>query len=140
MSRSRSALAWLVGSCLALLTACGGGSTAPTTALDRDCSAFSSATVSLRLANPRVASLEFIRNDVAAAERISRAADDVTTPDVKAAAQAIADTAEPYAAALRAHRFERAVALEGVLRQHADRFGSVCGLPASAVYGLPANR
>jgi len=138
MSRRSSALASLACGSVLVLAACG-GSTAPTTALDRDCSAFSSATVSLRLSNPRVANEDLIRSNVAAAEQIAQAADDVTTPEVKDAAQAIADIAEPYAAALRAHRFERAIALEGLLRQRADRFGSVCGLPASAVYGLPAN-
>ena len=139
MPRSRPALASLVCGGLIVLAACG-GSTAPTTALDRDCSTFSSATVSLRLFPPRGARPQLIQENVAAAERIARAASEVTTPDVKAAARAIADTAEPYAAALRAHRIERAVSLEGVLRQHADRFGSICGLAPSAVYGLPANR
>lgn len=138
MSR-RTALASLACGGLVVLAACGGGSTAPTTALDRDCGTFSSATVSLRLASPH-GGQELIASNVAAAERISRAADEVTTPEVKEAAQSIADAAEPYAAALRAHRVERAIALEGILRQRADRFSSVCGLPASAVYGLPANR
>lgn len=122
-----------------LLTACGGGSTSPTTTLDRDCGAVTDATVTLRLVDPNHVTRDEVRSNVAGAERLAASAANASTPALRAAAHRIAITAEEYAAALRAHQLEHAVSLEALLRQEAGPLARLCGLAPSEVYGAPAS-
>jgi hypothetical protein len=141
MPRRRSGAAILLtGGLLGVLAACGGGSTAPTTNLDRDCSTLTSATVRLRLVDPDNVTPKQIQDNIAAVERLQNSSDALISEQMLALQNAVTPTAVAYVAALRAGQTERAVALEGTLRRKAVPIARTCGLQPAQVYGLPANR
>ena len=137
---SASLLAGGLVGLLGVLTACGGGSTAAVTPHDRDCSALTSATVQLRLLDPRFIKHKQVQDEVAAVERLANIGDALRTPQIRALHALVTPVATQYVAALRIGNHERAIALEGTLRRKAVPIARACGLQPAQVYGLPTNR
>jgi hypothetical protein len=117
-----------------VLAACGSGSAAPLTALDRQCHTITAATGGFRILDPSIVTPAQIRTDAAAAVRIRNAADSLTSPRLRAATSRLATTVQAYVNALRTHQVEHATTLGGLLRQYTVPIAKACGLASTQLF------
>jgi hypothetical protein len=117
-----------------LLTACGGGSSAPVTSLDRDCGTVTAATRNFRVVNPSTANAIVIRVDTRSAAAITKAAGKVSSNRLQRAAAQLGRDAQDFVAAIKSHAVEHATSLGAALRRDAVPIAAICGLESPQVF------